>query len=54
MRPVERSDAILATASHPQWLTRIIRNLEQIFQSAGRRNDVLAMQELLALVKDDG
>lgn len=52
--PVERSDAILATASHPQWLTRIIRNLEMIFGRAGRQNDVLAMQELLALIKEDG
>lgn len=51
-QPVERSDALLATASHPQWLARIIRNLEQIFDRAGRQSDVLAMRELLALVKD--
>jgi regulator of sirC expression with transglutaminase-like and TPR domain len=50
--PVERSDALLATASHPQWLARIIRNLEHIFERAGRQSDVLAMRELLALVKD--
>jgi regulator of sirC expression with transglutaminase-like and TPR domain len=49
---VERSDALLATASHSQWLARIIRNLEQIFDDAGRQADVLAMRELLALVKD--
>jgi regulator of sirC expression with transglutaminase-like and TPR domain len=50
--PVQRSDALLATASHPQWLGRIIRNLEHIFDRAGRQSDVLAMRELLALVKD--
>ncbi|HZZ27116.1 MAG TPA: transglutaminase-like domain-containing protein [Pirellulales bacterium] len=49
--PVERSDAVLATATHPQWLARIIHNLEQIFSRAGRQSDVLAMQELLALVQ---
>lgn len=50
--PVQRSDAILATASHPQWLARIIRNLEQNFDRAGRQADVLAMRELLTLLKD--
>ncbi len=50
--PVERSDAMLATASHPQWLARIIRNLEQNFEREGRQADVLAMRELLALITD--
>jgi regulator of sirC expression with transglutaminase-like and TPR domain len=50
--PVDRSDVMLATASHPQWLARILRNLEHIFDRAGRQTDVLAMRELLALVKD--
>ncbi len=49
---VERADALLATASHPQWLARILRNLEQIFTDARRQTDVLAMRELLALLKD--
>jgi regulator of sirC expression with transglutaminase-like and TPR domain len=50
--PVERSDALLATSTHPQWIARIIRNVEQIFIRDGRTDDVLAMRELLALVKD--
>jgi regulator of sirC expression with transglutaminase-like and TPR domain len=49
--PIERSQAVLATATHSQWLTRIIRNLEQIFARAGRQSDVLAMHELLDLIK---
>ena len=47
---VERSDQLLATATHPQWLGRIIRNLDQIFLRDGRTNDRLAMCELLSLV----
>jgi regulator of sirC expression with transglutaminase-like and TPR domain len=50
--PLDRSDAVLATASHPQWLARIIRNLEHIFERAGRKTDVLAMRELLELIPD--
>jgi regulator of sirC expression with transglutaminase-like and TPR domain len=49
---LDRSDAMLATASHPQWLARIIRNLVQNFERAGRQADVLAMHELLELIKD--
>jgi regulator of sirC expression with transglutaminase-like and TPR domain len=47
---VTRSKAVLATATHLQWISRIIRNLEQVFQSEGRRDDELAMGELMALV----
>jgi len=50
--PIARSDALLATATHPQWLARIIRNLEQVFERDGRRSDQLAMHELLMLVPD--
>jgi len=49
--PVERSEELLATATHPQWLARILRNLEQVFVRDGRQSDVFAMQELLALIK---
>jgi regulator of sirC expression with transglutaminase-like and TPR domain len=49
---IERSDKLLATATHPQWIARLIRNLEQIFERQDRKIDMLAMQELLALVKD--
>ncbi len=48
--PIVRSDDLLTTATHLQWIARIIRNLEQIFQRSGRDGDKLAMSELLALV----
>ena len=50
--PIERSQNLLSTATHPQWIARLIRNLEQIFQRQDRQIDMLAMQELLSLVKD--
>jgi regulator of sirC expression with transglutaminase-like and TPR domain len=48
--PVVRSDALLATATHSQWISRIVRNVELIFQRDGRADDVLAMRELLGLI----
>ncbi len=48
--PVARSPVLLATATHPQWIARLVRNLEQIFASENREEDQLAMQELLSLV----
>ena len=50
--PIERSENLLSTATHPQWIARLIRNLEQIFKRQDRQIDMLAMQELLSLVKD--
>ncbi len=50
--PISRGDQLLATATHPQWLARIIGNLEQIFTREGRQKDRSAMQELLALLKE--
>jgi len=52
--PIARSDALLATATHHEWLARIIRNLEQVFSHEGRQGDVLAMRELLNLVHRTG
>jgi regulator of sirC expression with transglutaminase-like and TPR domain len=52
--PIARSDALLATATHHEWLARIIRNLEQVFTHEGRNADVLAMRELLNLVHRTG
>jgi regulator of sirC expression with transglutaminase-like and TPR domain len=52
--PIARTDALLATATHHQWLSRIIRNLEQVFSHEGRQADVLAMRELLNLVQGSG
>jgi regulator of sirC expression with transglutaminase-like and TPR domain len=48
--PVDRTDEMLATATHPEWLSRILRNLELVFAKAGRNHDVQAMQELHALL----
>jgi regulator of sirC expression with transglutaminase-like and TPR domain len=50
--PIAHSDELLATATHPQWLARIVRNLEQVFQRAGRTIDALAMRELLTLINE--
>jgi regulator of sirC expression with transglutaminase-like and TPR domain len=52
--PIARSDALLATATHREWLARIIRNLEQVFSHEDRQTDVLAMRELLNLVHGTG
>lgn len=48
--PVDRCDKLLATATHVDWLARIIRNLELVFAKAERENDRLAMAELQALL----
>jgi regulator of sirC expression with transglutaminase-like and TPR domain len=48
--PLHRSDELLATATHRDWLARIVRNLEQVFQRTARQIDMLAMRELLELV----
>jgi regulator of sirC expression with transglutaminase-like and TPR domain len=45
-KKLPRSDELLATASHEQWLTRIIGNLRQLFATEGRRHDLAAMTEL--------
>jgi regulator of sirC expression with transglutaminase-like and TPR domain len=50
--PIARSDELLSTATHIDWLARIVRNLEQVFQRTGRQMDMLAMRELLSLVSD--
>jgi regulator of sirC expression with transglutaminase-like and TPR domain len=41
-----RTDELLATPTHAQWLTRILGNLRQLFASEGRRDDLAAMTEL--------
>ena len=48
--PLQRSEELLATATHRDWLARIVRNLEQVFQRTARQIDMLAMHELLELV----
>ncbi|MCC7085114.1 MAG: transglutaminase family protein [Pirellulales bacterium] len=48
--PVDRSEELLATATHGQWLGRIIRNLELVFARVNRENDRMAMRELQTLL----
>jgi regulator of sirC expression with transglutaminase-like and TPR domain len=45
-RTLPRLDELLTTATHEQWLTRIIGNLRQLFANEGRRDDLAAMTEL--------
>lgn len=52
--PIIRTDDLLSTATHQQWLARILRNLGQIFERTNRSADKLAMNELLALVSAEG
>jgi hypothetical protein len=39
---------MLATATHEQWLMRILGNLRQLFSTDGRVEDLAAMTELLS------
>jgi regulator of sirC expression with transglutaminase-like and TPR domain len=53
-RVLPHSNDLLATATHSQWLARIIGNLRQLFVTEGRHDDLAAMTELaqaLATVK---
>jgi len=45
-RPLPRSDELLATPTHEQWIIRILGNLRQLFATEGRRDDLAAMTEL--------
>jgi regulator of sirC expression with transglutaminase-like and TPR domain len=51
-RPLPRQDELLATATHPRWLARIIGNLRQLFATEGRRDDLAAMSELAGALAD--
>jgi regulator of sirC expression with transglutaminase-like and TPR domain len=50
-RRVPRHRAYLTTASHAQWLSRMLRNLENAFASGQRHNDLEAMRELHQLLE---
>lgn len=50
-RLLPRTDELLASPSHLQWLYRLIGNLRQVFTSEGRRDDLAAMNELLAALR---
>ncbi|MEX2306802.1 MAG: transglutaminase-like domain-containing protein [Pirellulales bacterium] len=41
----------LAPATHRQWLSRMLNNLQAVFAHAGRERDLYAMQELQELLK---
>jgi len=49
-RSVPRSRALLARATGRQWLERMLLNLQAAFATLGRERDLLAMQELAALL----
>jgi regulator of sirC expression with transglutaminase-like and TPR domain len=42
----------LARATHRQWLSRMLNNLQAVFAHAGRERDLYAMQELQALLME--
>jgi regulator of sirC expression with transglutaminase-like and TPR domain len=44
------SSALLARASHRQWLARMLTNLQAAFAAAGQDRNALAMQELFLLL----
>ena len=43
----------LHPATHHQWLSRILANLQNVFASEGRQNDLSAMGELQKILWDD-
>jgi len=45
-KTLPNSDEMLARATHGQWLVRIIGNLQHLFATEGRRDDLAAMNEL--------
>jgi len=49
-QPVLEPAMCLARASHRQWLSRILNNLQAVFAATGRDRDVYAMQELQGLL----
>jgi len=49
-RAVPRSDQYLAAATHSQWLSRMLVNLQHVFATQERRVDLAAMSELQSLL----
>ncbi len=49
-RPVPRTPEYLAPATHSQWLSRILVNLQHIFATNECRSDLAAMSELQSLL----
>lgn len=46
-----RSDELLATPTHEQWISRLLGNLRQLFATEGRRDDLAAMTEMLKALR---
>jgi regulator of sirC expression with transglutaminase-like and TPR domain len=53
-RDVYPSPELLAHATGRQWLVRMLANLQAVFAHLGRERDLLAMQELAALLGQTG
>jgi regulator of sirC expression with transglutaminase-like and TPR domain len=51
-RPAPLSSNCLARATHRQWLSRMLANLQAVFASTGRERDLYAMQELQNLLAE--
>ena len=51
---LDESVDLLPVATHPQWLMRIIRNLQLGFDRRGQHDDAQAMSEMQRLVEDAG
>lgn len=49
-RPIPTGIPLMPRATHRQWLSRMLNNLQAAFASTGRERDVLAMQELQDLL----
>ena len=45
-RPVPRDDRYLPVATHAEWISRILSNLQSLFAAEGRQGDLAAMSEL--------
>lgn len=45
-KKLPRTGTLLATATHAQWIARILGNLRQLFATEGRHEDLAAMTEL--------
>lgn len=53
-RDIQPSPELLAHATARQWLLRMLVNLQGVFAHLGRERDLLAMQEMAALLDDSG
>jgi regulator of sirC expression with transglutaminase-like and TPR domain len=46
----EHSSTWLMPATHRQWLSRMLNNLQAVFAHTGRERDLYAMQELQSVL----